>query len=197
MLPNLRLVPVGGVFIAIVILVLDLVLERPGAPRESIAQIDPPARGVLMASADHPEWRQFLALAAFQRADELERLRELPDSPPPLPKAKDDDGLQVVALADKLPDLDPDDVTGSIAVNPSMALPVDIGEASSTELPIAAAPEQPPVIKTPQREKPDHQSQRKAVHRAKLPAKPAEPDLFSALFGNKAQQPQARPAPAR
>jgi hypothetical protein len=148
-----------------------------------------------MASADHPEWRQFLALAAFQRAGELDRLRELPDSPPPLPKAKDDDGLQVAALADKRPDVDPDDVTGSIAVNPSMALPVDIGEASSTELPITAAPEQPPVIKTPQREKPAHQSQRKAVHRAKLPAKPAEPDLFSALFGNKAEQ--ARPAPAR
>ena len=80
-----------------------------------------------------------------------------------------------------------------------MALPVDIGEASSTELPITAAPEQPPVIKTPQRENPAHQSQRKAVRRAqaKLPAKPAAPDLFGGLFGNKAQQPQARPAPAR
>ena len=37
-------------------------------------------------------------------------------------------------------------------------LTVDIGEASSTELPIDDAPEQPPVIRTPQRDNPPHQS---------------------------------------
>jgi hypothetical protein len=113
--------------------------------------------------------------------------------------AKDDDGLQIAALADKRPDLDSDDVTGSIAASPSMALPVDIGEASSTELPITAMPDQPPIIKTPQRENPAHQSQRKAVQRAqaKLPAKPAAPDLFGTLFGNKAENQQTRLPPAR
>jgi hypothetical protein len=195
MLPNLRMVPVGGVLLAIVILVLNLALTRPGAPRESVAPVDRPASGVLMARADHPEWRQFLILAAIRRGDEVERLRELPDSPPPPPRAQDDDGLQVAALTDIRQTEDADDVTNSITAYPRMALPVDIGEASSTELPISDTPEQPPVMLTPQREKPAHQGQRKTVHRAqtKPPAKPADPGLFSALFGNKSEQAHAAP----
>jgi hypothetical protein len=62
-------------------------------------------------------------------------------------------------------------------------------------LPISDTPEQPPVMLTPQREKPAHQGQRKTVHHAqtKPPAKPADPGLFSALFGNKAEQAHAAP----
>jgi hypothetical protein len=81
MLPGLRMVPVGGVLISIVILTLNLVLSRPGEFRAYIAPIETPARGTLIALADHPEWRQFFILAAFQRTDEIDRLRELPDTP--------------------------------------------------------------------------------------------------------------------
>lgn len=187
MLPNPRLVLVGGVLIAIVILMLDLVTARPGAQREAVER---PARGALMVREDHPEWRQFLILAAVRRAGELARLRELPDSPPQLPDAEDDDGLRVAALA--APPSDADDVTGSIAGSSRMALPVDIGETSSTELPLRAVPEQPPVV-MPKQAKPAHSSElggpRRA--RAKPPAKPAEPDLFTRLFGASQSAPQA------
>ncbi|MGH9806318.1 MAG: hypothetical protein ACRD9W_03505, partial [Terriglobia bacterium] len=40
-----------------------------------------PVRGAMIERNEHPEWRQFLILAAIQRADELNRLRDLPDTP--------------------------------------------------------------------------------------------------------------------
>src|SRR6185437_13350471 len=89
MLPILRMIPVGGVLIAIVALVLGF--TAPGLSRTRAARVEPPARGVLIEQAQHPEWRQFLILAAFQRADELNRLRDLPDNPArpvPLPTSK-------------------------------------------------------------------------------------------------------------
>jgi hypothetical protein len=56
-----------------------------------------------------------------------------------------------VALAILLPA--PDDITGSIGARPSEAgIPIDIGETSSTELPIAPPEENPPVIRTPRRD---------------------------------------------
>ena len=79
MLPILRLIPVGGVSLAIMILILAL--SPPGGPRPPLPRTVMPARGALIARADHPEWRQLLVYAALRRADELSQLRQLPDTP--------------------------------------------------------------------------------------------------------------------
>jgi hypothetical protein len=177
MLPNLRMVPVGGVLIAIIILTLNLTFSREVDSRAALATIQAPARGALIASGEHPEWRQFVILAAFTRADELTRLRELPDAPsraataPDADKAADKVAAKVAALPDTQDSVDPDDVTGSITDNPSASLPVDIGETSAFELPIVDRPETPPVIRVPERIKPAHESENDGGPRARR-AKP-------------------------
>jgi hypothetical protein len=56
-----------------------------------------------------------------------------------------------VALAILLPA--PEDITGSIGVRlPEAGIPIDIGESSSTELPIASPEESPPVTGMPRRD---------------------------------------------
>ena len=221
MLPILRMTPVGGVLIAIVALVLGFTV--PGLSRTRAARVEPPARGALIEQAQHPEWRQFLILAAFQRADELNRLRDLPDNPvravplptskpatsmpkAPLPAteilpavmvpppakdtAKDTAAAPVLAgLPADRQDADPDDATGTISAAPEAAIPVDIGEASSTELPVSKSEEKPPVIRTPERTRPPSETRRKTMRharRAKPPAKPdtQQIDFFGALFNN-------------
>src|SRR6185369_17011001 len=79
MLPILRILPVGGVLLAIFILVLAL--SPPDGPRAPLNTTMAPARGALVDAGHHPETRQFLIRAAIKRADELNRLRELPDTP--------------------------------------------------------------------------------------------------------------------
>ena len=100
-------------------------------------------RGAMIARSEHPEWRQFLIQAAIRRADELNRLRELPDMPADTaPRA------QGRRPADRARDSDPeaDDETGSIVQPPAATLPIDIGEPSAFELPVATPEELPPVI---------------------------------------------------
>src|SRR3972149_4926218 len=79
MLPFFRIIPVGGVFLAIMIVVLAH--EPPGGSHTALTPAEMPARGALMRMNEHPEGRQFLILAAVRRSDELSRLRELPDTP--------------------------------------------------------------------------------------------------------------------
>jgi hypothetical protein len=79
MLPILRILPVGGVLIAIFI--LFLALNPPDGPRAPLNTAMAPARGALVDVGHHPETRQFLIMAALKRADELSRLRDLPDTP--------------------------------------------------------------------------------------------------------------------
>src|SRR6476646_7391904 len=79
MLPILRILPVGGVLLAIFI--LFLALNPPDGPRSPLNSAMAPARGALVDVGHHPEMRQFLIMAALKRADELNRLRELPDTP--------------------------------------------------------------------------------------------------------------------
>src|SRR6185437_12633533 len=79
MLPILRILPVGGVLLAIFILILAL--SPPDGSRAPLNSAMAPARGALVDRNRHPEVRQFLILAALKRADELNRLRELPDTP--------------------------------------------------------------------------------------------------------------------
>jgi hypothetical protein len=187
MLPILRILPVGGVFLAILLLVLAL-----NAPERMSAQLTPgmaPVRGALIAPDDHPEWRQFLMQAAIRRADELSRLRELPDTPmrsepaPPAPK------VASVPVERNDTDPDPNDETGSIQQRPPATIPIDIGEASAFELPVTAPEEKPPVIRTPQRVKSRNESRVKGVSRkrhakARVKHDPfAQFDLFKAIFG--------------
>ena len=164
MLPILRIIPVGGVLLAIMILVLSLSPKsglNPGlAPTAMLA------RGALMQINEHPEWRQFLLLAATRRADEINRLRELQD----------------------------DEFVSNNEIT-TATIPVEIGEKSSTELPVVAPAETPPVIRTPERVKPPRESRRKAlhhVHRAKILVRTQPTPPFNgldALFG----VPQTKP----
>ena len=201
MLPILRILPVGGVLLAIAILLLAL--TPPGSIRSPAVVA---GRGPLLDRVEHPEWRQFLILAAVRRADEIARLRELPDtavhSEPPIAQPapaqsetpqgvqNDKDTSKVAGLPLARPDADPDpeDMTGSIDNSPAPTIPMDIGETSSTELPVAPAEEKPPVVRSPERA--PHESHRKPVRRlrhVRAPVPPPVPNPLSfleALFGN-------------
>jgi hypothetical protein len=132
-----------------------------------------PARGVLITRSDHPEWRQLLIKAALRRAEELSQLRQLADIPvrseSKPAEAKPQKAPKVAGVPANRSDADPEDVTGTVAQSPDAAIPVDIGETSSFELPVIPHEQNPPVILTPERSKPSHES----LNVAPEPAKPA------------------------
>jgi hypothetical protein len=190
MLPILRILPVGGVLLAI--LLLALALSPLDGPRAHLQPNLAPARGAMLAQGQHPEWRQFLILAAIHRADELDRLRELQDTPT-ITEAPPPAAAVAGLLAERgASDPETDGETGSGVQRPAATIPMDIGEASSFELPVITPEETPPpVIKTPQRQR---SHRRVHVHHAKVQPK-AEPftpfNFFALLFGNKKiDQPQ-------
>jgi len=194
MLPILRIIPVGCVFLAIMILVLAL--DPPGRLYPTLPGAMLPPRGALMQTSEHPEWRQFLILAAVRRADELNRMRELPDTPVRTESVQD--APKVAGLPAGRIDADPDDETGTITEMPRVTIPVEIGETSSTELPVAAPEEKPPIIKTPERRTVPSESRRKGMHRARHAKTPAKPEpaaqiilleAFSLFGGQWTQQP--------
>jgi hypothetical protein len=207
MLPILRIIPVGGVTLAIVILLLAL--SPPGGSRPSLPQTMMPAHGALIARADHPEWRQLLVKAALRRADELSQLRQLPDTPIQTDNKSDNVEIATPQEADEVAgvpvnqdEAQPEEVTGTITQSPKATIPVDIGEASSTELPLAPKEELPPVIRTPQRSTPSHESMntpepakaaQKAPKAAPEPAKP-EPRRRAAHYSRRARVTSAAPA---
>jgi hypothetical protein len=204
MLPILRIIPVGGVLLAIMILVLAF--NPPGSMHSPAPPSANAPRGALMSLVEHPEWRQFLILTATKRADELARLSDLPGMPA---RSNAQDAANIADKFAGLPlsrgDTDPDDQTGAIPDVPLM--PVEIGETSSTELPVIVQEERPPVIKTPERVRvkgSQLRTKQRARHvRVKPKPEPAPLNLLEAIFGPSRQptagkqssQPAAAPTP--
>lgn len=173
MLPILRILPVGGVILAIVI--LFMALSPRHAPQPRLGAPAAGVRGPLADRVDHPEWRQFMMLAALRRAEELARLRDLPDAPvkvepppeaapppeavaalppeaaPPAPaieaaaqpeaappaEAERAPEPKIAALPTTEEETKPDAALAAAPVPDEAAtMLVEIGEASSTELPV-------------------------------------------------------------
>src|SRR3974390_962510 len=122
MLPILRILPVGGVLLALFILVLALI--PPDGSRSSLGSSSPPARGALVDREKHPEVRQFLILAAVKRANELDRLRDLPDTPPP--PEPPPEPPKVAGLPAERSDADPEESTVT-PETPDVPVPIEIG----------------------------------------------------------------------
>jgi hypothetical protein len=172
----------GGV-VAILALLAGFVMPAPS----TLARPMPPARGPLIEATQHPEWKQFLVQTAYRRADEVGRLRELPNTPTVVPVPAPVAPVQVAELPPPHVTIAAEDVTGSVDDAAPDAMPIDIGEASATELPIDQL-DVPMPIERPETLK-HNQSQRKAParHLAKrvktAPAKP-QPDFLTRLFGS-------------
>src|SRR5262245_62850639 len=146
MLPILRIIPVGGVLLAIFILVLAL--SPPEGPRAPLNTAMAPARGALVDVSHHPETRQFLIRAALKRADELNRLRELPDTPTrtapaepvaiePAPAEPAADEPKVAVLPADRTESDPAPEEPAATETPNVSIPVETGELSAPDLPVA------------------------------------------------------------
>src|SRR5690242_16447743 len=140
MLPILRILPVGGVLLAIFI--LFLALNPPDGPRSPLNTAMAPARGALVDVGHHPETRQFLIMAALKRADELHRLRDLPDTPTrtapaepaaieSAPAASAAEEPRVAGLPADRVESDPEPDEPAATETPKVSIPVEGGEASA------------------------------------------------------------------
>ncbi len=193
MLPILRILPVGGVLLAILILLLAL--NVPDGLHTPLSSANVSARGALVDRERHPEVRQFLILAALKRADELNRLRDLPDSPTRT------DNARIAGIPLDRSDADPDE-TASINETPVVSIPVEIGEPSSTELPMALPEEQALTVKSPERAKPQRDVRRHAHrprHAKVTGTQPQQFNFFELLFGGQQyrQPPNSSTQPGR
>ena len=205
MLPILRILPVGGVLLAIFILVLAL--SPPDGPRAPLNTAMVPAPGSLVDVGYHPETRQFLIRAAIKRADELNRLRELPDTPTrtapaepaaiePAPAEPAADEPKVAVLPADRTEADPEPEEPAATVTPNVSIPVEKGEMSAPELPAAPQdnkstdgnPEQAKAQAKPETKSEAKPQQRRRVahrqRRAKVASPPQRPvNILEALFG--------------
>lgn len=180
MLPILRIIPIGGVFLAILLLVLAL--DAPERIHTQWASPLTPMRGPLISAGEHPEWRQLLMRAAIRRAGELARLRNLPDKPVLAMPAKKFASLPAARID---ADPEPDDTTATAVTAAAPAtIPIDIGEASSVELPVIMPRERPPI--TPERTR----SAKHGHHARPKPPQQQPFDLFKAMFGDPRMQQQ-------
>jgi hypothetical protein len=207
---NLRLISVGGVSLAIAILVLAL--SPPGGSHLRLTRTMMPARGPLIARADYPDWPQLLIKAALRRADVLSQLRQLPDTSLPSEITEPDKSsvdinepekpsAEIVRTAPEIAgvlppnrsDAESEDVTGTVAQSPEAAIPVGIGEASSTELPVVRKEELPPVIRTPELSRPPHEGLKLTPESTK-PAQEKESVKAGLKSATKAASEPAKPA---
>jgi len=186
MLPILRILPVGGVLLAILILVLAL--SPPDGSRAPLSSAMATGRGVLADRDRQSEARQYLIHAALKRADELNRLRDLPDTPARAEAAPP----KVAGLPTDRTDADPEE-TATVPETPVVSIPIEIGEPSSVEVPAIAPQALPqsspqdeaPAIKKPEQAKPRPDARRR-VYRARphtrVATKPPQYNFFEMLF---------------
>ena len=72
------IIPAGGVFLVVALLTLAFITLS----RSHISGVASAHTAINIELNDSPEWRRFIVLSAIQRrADELNRLRVLPDRP--------------------------------------------------------------------------------------------------------------------
>ena len=164
MLPIRWILPIGGLLLTIAL--LALALNAPDGSRSQLIPNVAPARVAMIELGERPEWQLFTLLHASQRrTDELNRLRELPDTP---------------ARTDAAP-----------AAPSATGLPAaDRSESISIELPISPSEEQ-----SLQRVKARNQSRTKGVQhvrrhaRALASRQPLPPNNLSGQpFGNQSRQ---------
>lgn len=97
-------------------------------------------RGVLADRDRQSEVRQFLLHAALKRADELNRLRDLPDTP--TRSEVEDTTPKVAGLPSNRSDSDPEEAA-TINETPVVSIPIEIGEPAAVEMPAVAPQAQP------------------------------------------------------
>ena len=193
MLPILRILPVGGVLLAIFI--LFLALSPPDGPRAPLNTAMVPARGALVDVGHHPETRQFLIRAAIKRADELNRLRELPDTPtrtapiPAEPAAVEPAPTELAAEEPKVAGLpagrseaDPEPEEPAATETPSLSIPVETGEVSAPNLPVVpqetnSTEEKTEPAKEQVKEQAKEQRKEQAKEQTKDQTKPQQRDI--------------------
>ena len=200
MVPILRTISVGGVFIAL--LLGALALTPAGNPRLPLMEL-----GALVRHFDDrelPRWRRFVAEAAFIRAARSQDLRAF------VPVASKPAAAKVEIVRVNSAPGDAHMLRRTLNGVAEATIPVDIGEASSTELPLAPREEIPLPIRRPEPIERAAPVERKAMHtenppiteftpherphhhfrhrRAKRAAKSAHFNLLQSLFGKHKQK---------
>jgi hypothetical protein len=166
-------------------LILVLALIPPEGSRAPLSPEVVPTRSAFLDRDRRPEARQFLIHAALKRADELSRLRDLPDTP----VRSDTEEAKVAALPSDRSESDPDE-PASINETPGVSIPVEASEPSPSELPVAAPETSMPA---PEQTKPPQREVRRRVRHVRYarPAPPPRPfNFFEALFGGPQYQQQ-------
>ena len=178
MLPIFRVLPVGGVLLAILILVLAL--TPPDGFRAPLSSPGVPARGALSDRDRQAETRQFLIHAALKRAGELSRLRDLPGTP----THSEDPQPQLAGLPGERSDADPEE-SSSISETPAINIPFELG-GPAIEGPIPSPQDTPVTLTRPEQSKTQQETRRRAQrprHTRVTDTQPRQLNFFEVLFG--------------